>query len=176
MVSPAAICRKVALADDGDEIEVWGDAQQIRSYCYIDDCVEGIYLLMRSDFREPLNLGSDRMVTINELVDIVAEAPGRGFNAATTSPCEAGIRTTRAFVRSSVGSPPRASRTVWPRHTRGFMPSSSFPSGFRSRVPLRADPRGRRTACSPRAFAALACGMAVLPTRVSPTPELSPPP
>jgi GDP-D-mannose 3', 5'-epimerase len=70
--SPAAICRKVALAEDGGEIEVWGDGKQTRSYCYIDDCVEGIYRLMRSDYREPLNLGSDRLVTINELVDIVA--------------------------------------------------------------------------------------------------------
>ena len=70
--SPAAICRKVALAPDGGEIEVWGDGQQTRSYCYIDDCVEGIYRLMRSEYRQPLNLGSDRLVTINELVDIVA--------------------------------------------------------------------------------------------------------
>jgi len=70
--SPAAICRKVALADDGAEIEVWGDGEQTRSYCYITDCVEGIYRLMRSDHREPLNLGQDRMLSINELVDIVA--------------------------------------------------------------------------------------------------------
>ncbi len=70
--SPAAICRKVALADDGGEIEVWGDGLQTRSYCYIDDCVEGIYRFLRSGYREPLNLGSDRLVTINDLVDIVA--------------------------------------------------------------------------------------------------------
>ena len=75
--SPAAICRKVALAADGDEIEVWGDGQQTRSYCYIDDCVEGIYRLMRSDHREPINLGQDRMVTVNELVDIVATVAGK---------------------------------------------------------------------------------------------------
>jgi GDP-D-mannose 3', 5'-epimerase len=70
--SPAAICRKIALANSGDEIEVWGDGMQTRSYCYIDDCVEGIHRLMRSDHREPLNLGQDRLITINELVDIVA--------------------------------------------------------------------------------------------------------
>jgi len=70
--SPAAISRKVALADDGDAIEVWGDGEQTRSYCYVGDCVEGIYRLMHSDYRSPLNLGTDRMVTINELVDIVA--------------------------------------------------------------------------------------------------------
>ena len=75
--SPAAICRKVALANDGDEIEVWGDGQQTRSYCYIDDCVEGLYRLMRSDYPHPLNLGTDRLVSINELVDIVARIAGK---------------------------------------------------------------------------------------------------
>ena len=77
--SPAAICRKVALAADGGEIEVWGDGFQTRSYCYIDDCVEGIYRLMRSDYAEPLNLGSDHLVTVNELVDIVAKIAGKSI-------------------------------------------------------------------------------------------------
>lgn len=71
--SPAAICRKIALAEDGDAIEVWGDGNQTRSYCYIDDCVEGIYRLMQSDFTDPINLGQDRMISINELVDMVAQ-------------------------------------------------------------------------------------------------------
>lgn len=75
--SPAAICRKVALVDDGGEIEVWGDGEQTRSYCFVDDCVEGIYRLMQSSHRDPLNLGSDRMITINELVDIVSRAAGK---------------------------------------------------------------------------------------------------
>lgn len=75
--SPAAICRKIALVNDGDEIEVWGDGEQTRSYNYIDDCVEGIYRLMRSDYREPLNLGQDRMISINQLVDMVAEIAGK---------------------------------------------------------------------------------------------------
>jgi nucleoside-diphosphate-sugar epimerase len=75
--SPAAICRKIALAADGDEIEVWGDGEQTRSYCYVDDCVEGIYRLMESGHREPLNLGQDRMITINQLVDIVARIAGK---------------------------------------------------------------------------------------------------
>jgi nucleoside-diphosphate-sugar epimerase len=75
--SPAAICRKVALAPDGGTIEVWGDGEQTRSYCYIDDCVEGIVRLMRSDFPNPLNLGQDRMVTINHLVEIVAGIAGK---------------------------------------------------------------------------------------------------
>ncbi len=75
--SPAAICRKVALARDGGEIEVWGDGNQTRSYCYIDDCVEGIYRLMRSAYLDPLNLGQDRVVSINQLVDMVAEIAGK---------------------------------------------------------------------------------------------------
>jgi nucleoside-diphosphate-sugar epimerase len=75
--SPAAICRKVAIAEDGAAIEVWGDGLQTRSYCYIDDCVEGIYRLMKSDHTDPINLGTDRLVTINELVDIVAKIAGK---------------------------------------------------------------------------------------------------
>jgi GDP-D-mannose 3', 5'-epimerase len=76
--APAAMCRKVAVAKftGNPEIEIWGDGEQTRSFCYIDDCVEGIYRLMRSDYREPLNLGQDRMVTINELADMVADAAG----------------------------------------------------------------------------------------------------
>jgi nucleoside-diphosphate-sugar epimerase len=72
--APAALSRKIAVAKltGNSEIEIWGDGEQTRSFCYIDDCVEGIYRLMRSDFSEPLNLGQDRMVSINELADIIA--------------------------------------------------------------------------------------------------------
>jgi nucleoside-diphosphate-sugar epimerase len=75
--APAALCRKVALADDGGEIEIWGDGEQTRSFCYIDDCVEGIYRLMRSDHRAPLNLGTDQMVSINELARIIMQIAGK---------------------------------------------------------------------------------------------------
>ena len=75
--SPAAICRKVALALDPGTIDVWGDGEQTRSYIYVDDCVEGVFRLMRSTHREPINLGTDRLVTINELVDIVARVAGK---------------------------------------------------------------------------------------------------
>ncbi len=74
---PAALCRKVALADDGGEIEVWGDGEQTRSFCYIDDCVEGIYRLMESSFADPINLGTDHMVSINELARIVIGISGK---------------------------------------------------------------------------------------------------
>ena len=72
---PAALCRKIALAKlSGDpEIEIWGDGEQTRSFCYVDDCVEGIYRIMDSKHSEPLNLGQDRMVSINTLADIIAE-------------------------------------------------------------------------------------------------------
>jgi nucleoside-diphosphate-sugar epimerase len=75
--SPAAICRKVAQASDGDEIEVWGDGEQTRSYCYVSDCVEAIYRLLHSDHHEPINLGQDRMITVNELVDMVCLIAGK---------------------------------------------------------------------------------------------------
>jgi nucleoside-diphosphate-sugar epimerase len=76
--APAAMCRKIAIAKltGNNVIDIWGDGEQTRSFCYIDDCVEGIYRLMRSDHHEPLNLGQDRMVTINELADIIAKAAG----------------------------------------------------------------------------------------------------
>src|SRR5680860_1062041 len=75
--APAAICRKVAAAEEGGEIEIWGDGEQTRSFCYIDDCVEGIYRLMQSGYAHPLNLGTDRMVSINELARIVVEIAGK---------------------------------------------------------------------------------------------------
>jgi GDP-D-mannose 3', 5'-epimerase len=76
--APAAICRKVAAAvlDGSDEIEIWGDGKQTRSFTYIDDCVEGTLRLTASDVREPLNIGSEQLVTINELVDVVEEIAG----------------------------------------------------------------------------------------------------
>lgn len=75
--APAAICRKIALAKDNDEIEVWGDGKQTRSFCYIDDCVEGIYRLMKSDYQKPINLGQDRLISVDELVDIVTGISGK---------------------------------------------------------------------------------------------------
>lgn len=90
--SPAAICRKIALAADGGEIEVWGDGRQTRSYCYIEDCVEGIYRLMQSDFVDPLNLGQDRMVSINELVSMVAAIAGKRIERRYNLAAPQGVR------------------------------------------------------------------------------------
>lgn len=77
--APAAISRKVALARDGGEIEVWGDGEQTRSFMYVDDCVEGLIRLMASDYHDPLNLGTDRLVTINELVDLISKIANKGL-------------------------------------------------------------------------------------------------
>ena len=76
--APAAVCRKVIQAQlsDSDEIEIWGDGEQTRSFTYIDDCVHGTLALTASDVTEPLNIGSDQLVTINQLVDIVEQIAG----------------------------------------------------------------------------------------------------
>ncbi len=75
--APAAISRKVALAENDGVIEVWGDGQQTRSFMFIPDCVEGLLRLMASDYREPLNLGTEEMVSIDELVGIICEIAGK---------------------------------------------------------------------------------------------------
>jgi nucleoside-diphosphate-sugar epimerase len=78
--APAALCRKVAAAELGGSIEIWGDGEQTRSFCYIDDCVEGIHRLMESGYTEPLNLGTDRLVTINELAEIIIAISGKALD------------------------------------------------------------------------------------------------
>lgn len=73
--APAALCRKIAVAklSANPEVEVWGDGKQTRSFCYVSDIVKGIVKLTESDYHEPLNIGSDRMITIDELADIIAD-------------------------------------------------------------------------------------------------------
>ena len=78
--SPAAMCRKVAYADEDGTIEVWGDGEQTRSFLYIDECVEATRRLMKSDFLGPVNIGSEEMVTINHLVETVAKVAGKKIN------------------------------------------------------------------------------------------------
>ena len=75
--APAALSRKIALAKPEDIIEVWGDGKQTRSFCYIDDCLEGTFRLMESDFEKPLNIGSDRLVSVDEMIDIIAKIAGK---------------------------------------------------------------------------------------------------
>jgi len=78
--APAAICRKVAESNDGDTIDVWGDGEQTRSFLLVDECVEATYRLMQSDFMGPVNIGSEEMVTINQLVDTAALVAGKTIN------------------------------------------------------------------------------------------------
>jgi GDP-D-mannose 3', 5'-epimerase len=78
--APAAMCRKVAEAKAGGEIEMWGDGKQTRSFLYVDECLEGVRRLMRSDFPGPVNIGSDEMVTLNGLADMVMKIAGKRVN------------------------------------------------------------------------------------------------
>jgi len=125
--SPAALCRKVAEAKSGDAIEIWGDGKQTRSFLYIDECVEGTTRLLRSNFTGPVNIGSEEMVTINGLVDIIADIAGkkiekthidgplgvRGRNSdnkliresldwAPSQPLRTGLETTYAWIEQQI--------------------------------------------------------------------------
>jgi len=75
--APAALCRKIAKAKSGDVIDIWGDGLQTRSFLYVDECLEGTIRLTRSDFAGPVNIGSDEMVTINQLADMIADIAGK---------------------------------------------------------------------------------------------------
>lgn len=90
--SPAAICRKIAFSKQEDTIEVWGDGKQGRSYCFVNDCVEGVYRLMRSDIRDPINIGSSRLVSINELIDIVSKISGKTIHRRYDTTKPQGVR------------------------------------------------------------------------------------
>lgn len=90
--APAAFCRKVAEASNPGIIEIWGDGKQSRSFCYIDDCLEGTIRLMQSDFRAPLNIGSDRMITIDELADMVISISGKKITKTYNTSKPQGVR------------------------------------------------------------------------------------
>lgn len=110
--APAALCRKVAQATDGGSIEIWGDGMQTRSFAYIDDCVEGIYRLMESDYREPINLGTDKMVSIDELARIIIEISGKKGLSLNHVPGPQGVRgrnSDNTLLREVLGWEPRVS-------------------------------------------------------------------
>ena len=92
--APAAICRKVAAAvlTDRHEIEIWGDGEQTRSFMYVDDCVTGSLMLTRSDFIDPINIGSSELVTINQLVDTVEQIAGIKLNRSYNLDAPEGVR------------------------------------------------------------------------------------
>ncbi len=116
--APAAICRKVAYAklSGNHEIEIWGDGEQTRSFCYIDDCLDGMFRLMQSEHDEPLNIGQDRVVTINELADIVAGI--------------AGIKIRRKHVSGPQGVRGRNSDNTRLREVLGWSPVVSLEEGL----------------------------------------------
>jgi len=90
--APAALCRKFAEIEDGGTIEVWGDGEQTRSFLYVDECVEGIRRLMESDCTEPVNIGSDEMVSINEMVSSLANVSGKDVNVEHKLDAPTGVR------------------------------------------------------------------------------------
>ena len=116
--APAAMCRKVAVAKlTGDPtVEIWGDGEQTRSFCYIDDCIEGLHRLMRSGYTQPLNLGQDRLISINELADMVAAA--------------AGTRIDRVHVPGPQGVRGRNSDNTRLREVLGWEPRISLEEGI----------------------------------------------
>ena len=116
--APAAISRKIALARDEDTIEVWGDGLQTRSFTYVDDCVEGIYRIMQSDHWEPLNLGTDELITIDGLVDLVAKVANKSISKHHDTSKPQGVRG-------------RNSDNSRLRDVLGWEPSTSLEEGLR---------------------------------------------
>jgi len=110
--SPAALCRKVAEASNLGTIVIWGDGKQTRSYCYIDDCIEGTSLLMESDYEKPFNIGSERLVTIDELADMIIRISGRKMYKSYDLSAPQGVRGRNADIalaRNVLGWEPKVS-------------------------------------------------------------------
>lgn len=112
--APAAICRKVAMARSGDTVDIWGDGLQTRSFLFVDECLEGTTLLLRSDCEGPVNIGSDEMVTINQLLSTVAEIAGKTIYA-NHVPGPLGVRgrnSDNRLIREKLGWAPSQSLRV----------------------------------------------------------------
>jgi len=110
--SPAALCRKVAEASNPGVIEIWGDGKQTRSYCYIDDCLKGTIMLMDAEYDKPLNIGSDRLVTIDELADIITKISGKIITKKYDLSAPQGVRGRNAdlaLVKKVLGWEPQVS-------------------------------------------------------------------
>jgi GDP-D-mannose 3', 5'-epimerase len=114
--APAAICRKVAMAEDGDNVEIWGDGRQTRSFLYVDECLEGTLRLMRSDFIGPVNIGSDEMVSINKLVDLVSSIANKSV--------------VKVHIKGPTGVRGRNSDNSLVREKLGWTPSRSLREGL----------------------------------------------
>ena len=104
--APAAICRKVACASDGDTFEVWGDGKQTRSFLFIEECIEATWRLMQSDFLGPVNIGSEEMVTINQLVETAARVANKKIERQHILDAPLGVRgrnSNNDLVREKLG-------------------------------------------------------------------------
>jgi GDP-D-mannose 3',5'-epimerase len=115
---------------------VWGDGEQTRSYCYIDDCVEGIYRLMRSDYPHPLNLGQDRLISVNQLVEMVARIAGKRIYKSHDLTKPQGVRgrnSDNSRLREVLGWEPKVSLEEGLRQTYQFITSELRKSG---RLPI----------------------------------------
>ena len=131
--APAALCRKVAQAVDGGEIEIWGDGRQTRSFLYVDECLDGVLRLTRSDFPGPVNIGSDEMVSINQLALMVAEVAGKSI-AIRNIPGPTGVRgrnSDNTRIREALGWAP--SRQL----IDGLRPTYAWIEGEVRRQPAR---------------------------------------
>lgn len=110
--SPAALCRKVAEASNPGTITIWGDGKQTRSYCYIDDAVRGTEMVMESDCKRPVNIGSDRLVSIDELADMIIGLSGKTIMKQYDLKAPQGVRGRNAdltFVQNKIGWKPKTS-------------------------------------------------------------------
>jgi GDP-D-mannose 3',5'-epimerase len=110
--SPAALCRKVAEASNPGTMTIWGDGKQTRSYCYIDDAVKGTVMVMESDYDKPVNIGSDRIVTINELADMIIKISGKTVKKKYDLKAPQGVRGRNAdltLVKKMIGWEPKVS-------------------------------------------------------------------
>jgi nucleoside-diphosphate-sugar epimerase len=108
--APAALCRKVAEARDGGEIEIWGDGRQTRSFLYIDECIDGVLRLTRSNFSGPVNIGSEEMVAINELAEMIMKISGKRLTIRNI-PGPQGVRgrnSDNKLIREKLGWKPSA--------------------------------------------------------------------
>jgi len=90
--APAALCRKVAMASNPGTIEIWGDGKATRSYCYIDDCIRGTIALMESDYNKPLNIGSDRLISVDDLADLIIRISGKQLATTHNLSAPEGVR------------------------------------------------------------------------------------
>ncbi len=129
--APAALCRKVARASNSGEIVIWGDGRQTRSFCYIDDCIEGTDRLMQSDFRKPLNIGSEELVSINELADIIIKVSGKDIVKKHENSKPQGVRG-------------RNSDNTLIRNVLGWVPSIGLEEGIKRTYPWIAEQVGRK--------------------------------